>query len=91
MHAKALRFETRIETALEGERFFDLVRWGIEEIMNKFFRCEEDNRVYYKNVKFTSGRDEYYPIPLTQYNLAKGGTQNRIWRFLICIIYNNRS
>jgi len=40
--------------------------------MNKFFRCEEDNRVYYKNVKFTSGRDEYYPIPLTQYNLAKG-------------------
>lgn len=70
---QALRYETRIETALEGERFFDLVRWGIaEETMNKFFRCEEDNRVYYKNVKFTAGRDEYYPIPLTQYNLAKG-------------------
>jgi hypothetical protein len=70
---QALRFETRIETALEGERFFDLVRWGIaEETMNKFFRCEEDNRVYYKNVKFTAGKDEYYPIPLTQYNLTKG-------------------
>ena len=70
---QALRYETRIETALEGERFFDLVRWGIaEETMNNFFRCEEDNRVYYKNVKFTAGRDEYYPIPLTQYNLAKG-------------------
>jgi len=40
--------------------------------MNKFFRCEEDNRVYYKNVKFTAGKDEYYPIPLTQYNLTKG-------------------
>lgn len=70
---QALRFETRIENALEGERFFDLVRWGIaEETMNKFFRIEENKRVYYKNVKFTSGRDEYYPIPLTQYNLAKG-------------------
>ena len=61
---QALRFETRIETALEGERFFDLVRWGIaEETMNKYFRCEENKRVYYKNVKFIAGKDEYYPIP----------------------------
>jgi hypothetical protein len=69
---QALRFETRIEIALEGERFFDLVRWGIAaETMNKYFRCEEDTRLYYKNVNFTAGRDEYYPIPLTQYNLTK--------------------
>jgi hypothetical protein len=68
----ALRFETRIETALEGERFFDLVRWGIaKETMNNYFRSEEDTRLYYKNVNFTAGKDEYYPIPLTQYNLTK--------------------
>lgn len=57
--------------------------------MNKFFRCNKDNRVYYKNVKFTSGRDEYYPIPLTQYNLAKECMFKNPGQegFLICIIY----
>lgn len=70
---KALRFETRLELALEGERFFDLVRWGIAgETMNRFFAVEKEKRIYYNNVKFVVGKDEYYPIPLTQYNLSKG-------------------
>lgn len=70
---KALRFETRLETALEGERFFDLVRWGVaDEVMNRYFEIEKEKRVYYKDVRFTAGRDEYLPIPLTQYNLSKG-------------------
>ena len=70
---KALRFETRLETALEGERFFDLVRWGIAaETMNRYFEVEKDKRVYYQGVKFTPGRDEYFPVPLTQYNLTRG-------------------
>ena len=75
---KALRHETRIECALEGERMFDLVRWGIAaETMNKYFEVEQSKRVYYKGVKFVAGRDEYLPIPLTQYNLSKGAyTQN---------------
>ena len=70
---KALQFETRIEEALEGERFFDLVRWGIaEETMNKFFSLEKSHIPFYANVHFTKGKDEYYPIPLTQYNLTGG-------------------
>lgn len=70
---KALRHETRIECALEGERFFDLVRWGIAaETMNKYFEIEKTKRVYYQNSSFKAGRDEYLPIPLTQYNLSKG-------------------
>ena len=75
---KALRYETRIECALEGERMFDLVRWGIAgETMNRFFSVEKSKRVYYANSKFVEGRDEYLPIPLTQYNLSKGAyTQN---------------
>ncbi|MBS7290267.1 MAG: hypothetical protein KIG56_06795 [Bacteroidales bacterium] len=36
-----------------------------------------EKKVYYKAVKFVAGRDEYLPIPLTQYNLSKGAyTQN---------------
>lgn len=75
---KALRFETRLETAMEGERFFDLVRWGIAaETMNAYFAHERATRVYYVNSKFTAGRDEYFPISNTQYNLSNGAyTQN---------------
>lgn len=75
---KALRMETRIELALEGERFFDLVRWGIaDQVMNDFFQREGNiaslpNLKFYLNAKFVKGRDEYYPVPLTQYNLVKG-------------------
>lgn len=70
---RALRWEYRLETALEGERFFDLVRWGIAaEVMNKYINVEKDNRIYYANARFTAGRDEYYPIPVNQYSFSKG-------------------
>lgn len=74
---KALRTEMRLEKALEGERWFDLVRWGIaEETMNKYFSVEKDNRVYYDGVNFNPG-GEYYPIPVAQYNFSLGRyTQN---------------
>ena len=43
---QALRTEMRLEKAMEGERFFDLVRWGIaKETMNNFFAAEKDNRI----------------------------------------------
>ena len=71
---KAVRFETRLELALEGERFFDLVRWGVmADVMNRFVAVEKGKRVYYEGVSFQAGRDEYFPIPVTQYNLT-GGT-----------------
>lgn len=75
---KALRFEMRLETAMEGERFFNLVRWGIAEtVMNGYFAHERSSRAYYVNSKFTKGKDEYLPISITQYNLSNGAyTQN---------------
>lgn len=70
---EAVRFETRLEMAMEGDRFFDLVRWGIaEKTMNAFIDKEQDNRVYYRGAHFTSGKDEYLPIPLPQYNFSEG-------------------
>jgi hypothetical protein len=75
---KALRTEMRLETAFEGERYFDLVRWGIAaDVMTKYINCEKDNRVYYQNANFTAEKDEYYPIPTNQYNFSGGlYTQN---------------
>lgn len=75
---QALRFETRLETAMEGERFFDLVRWGIAaETMNAYYSREKSLRSYYNNAQFTAGKNEYLPISVTQYNLSNGAyTQN---------------
>lgn len=69
---QALRTEMRLEKAMEGERFFDLVRWGIaKETMNRFFAAEKDNRVYYQNATFETG-EEYFPVPVAQYNFSGG-------------------
>lgn len=74
---QALRTETRLEKAMEGERFFDLVRWGVaKEVMTKYIEAEKDNRNYYQNTTFKDGR-EYFAIPVAQYNFSYGlYTQN---------------
>ncbi|QEK53115.1 RagB/SusD family nutrient uptake outer membrane protein [Pedobacter aquae] len=69
---KALRFERRLEMALEGGRFFDLIRWGVaEQEMNAFFQKEKVNRSIYQSAQFTKGRDEYLPIPQNQIFFSK--------------------
>jgi starch-binding outer membrane protein, SusD/RagB family len=70
---QALRTERRLEFALEGNRFFDLVRWGIAATyLNAYFASESTIRPHLKNAHFTAGRDEYLPIPLNQINYSKG-------------------
>jgi len=70
---QALRWERRLELAMEGFRFFDLVRWGIAaEYLNTYFAVEKTKREYLKVGHFTKNRDEYLPIPLNQVNFSKG-------------------
>ncbi|MFD1769188.1 RagB/SusD family nutrient uptake outer membrane protein [Sphingobacterium suaedae] len=69
---KALRWERRLEMALEGYRFFDLVRWGIAaETVNEYFAVEKTRRQYLNDAKFTKNRDEYFPIPKSQIDFSK--------------------
>ena len=69
---QALRTEMRLEKAMEGERFFDLVRWGIaKETMNNFFAAEKSKRIYYRDASFETG-EEYFPVPVAQYNFSGG-------------------
>jgi hypothetical protein len=69
---KALRFERKLELAMDGERFFDLVRWGAagDVLNNEFFPYEKTVRNYYSNTQFTAGKDEYLPIPQNQIDFS---------------------
>ncbi len=56
----AIRHERRIELAMEHDRFFDLVRWGIaEQVLHAAGKTN-----------FRAGRDELLPIPQTQIDLS---------------------
>lgn len=70
---EALRWERRLEFAMEGIRFFDLTRWGIAaETLNNFFEVEKERVGHLSDAHFTKNRDEYLPIPNQQINLSNG-------------------
>jgi len=63
----AIRHERRVELAMEHDRFFDLVRWGIAG----------DRLQAVGKTSFNESRDVLLPIPQTQIDLSKGVlTQN---------------
>ena len=62
---KAVRFETRLEFALEGHRFFDLQRWGIAaQTLNAYIASESQQRTYLSGKSFVAGKNEFFPIPI---------------------------
>jgi hypothetical protein len=72
----AIRFERRLELAMEGHRFFDLVRWGIAEtVINRYIDREKAQRPLKVDAHFTGGKNEYFPIPQGEIdNLNSDGT-----------------
>lgn len=70
---QALRWERRLEFAMEGSRFFDLVRWGIaDQVINSFFKTESSRRPFLRSGNFTKSKNEYIPIPQQQINFVNG-------------------
>jgi starch-binding outer membrane protein, SusD/RagB family len=75
---KAVRFERKIELAMEGHRFFDLQRYDdaskgyMADVLNAYVTHENNSFDYLilKNAKFTKGKNEIYPIPQSQIDLS---------------------
>jgi hypothetical protein len=74
---KAVRFERRLELAMEGQRFFDLVRWGIAAtVINAYITREQVWRPLKIGAVFKAGVHEIMPIPQDEIdNLKADGTE----------------
>jgi starch-binding outer membrane protein, SusD/RagB family len=70
---EALRWERRLEFAMEGVRFFDLVRWGIaEDVLNNYMDIESERFSYLGVGTFIPNQSEYLPIPEQQIDFSRG-------------------
>lgn len=73
---KAIRTEQRLEMAMEGFRFFDLVRWGISQTtITAFIEQDKAFRSLLGGTKpavFVSPKNDYWPLPQTQVDLQPG-------------------
>lgn len=69
---KAVRMERRLELAMEGNRWFDLVRWGtVVPTVNNYMQFEKQYQSYYDGASISE--DEIYlPTPYEEVNNSQG-------------------
>ncbi len=76
----AVRYERRLELAMEGQRFFDLRRWGGADTVIANYVAVEKNRIPYLALAnaFTLPKFALYPIPSVQIELSRVQGQDRL-------------
>lgn len=69
---KAVRMERRLELAMEGNRWFDLLRWNTAvSTVNAYMQSEQRYHTYYAGYSITE--DElYFPVPYEEVNNSNG-------------------
>jgi starch-binding outer membrane protein, SusD/RagB family len=70
---QAVRWERRLELAMEGGRFFDLRRWNDLQTLVNFLNVEKTRRtqLYAATSQPTATKLKYFPIPSIEIDLSK--------------------
>lgn len=75
---KAVRMERRLELAMEGHRFYDLVRWGIaKEVLESYSTFEGKFLPFFNGLKYKPHND-YFPVPQTEIDRSSGALKQNI-------------
>src|ERR1044072_7771225 len=78
---RAVQIERRLELGMEGQRFFDLRRYGqaiATATINDYLTVEKTRRPYKTAQLPFAVRNMYYPIPPIEIDLSKVGGQERL-------------
>jgi len=74
-----VQWERRLELAMEGQRLYDLRRWGAADtVINNYIAVEKLRRAYKLSTAIFGARHYLFPLPAIQIQLSKVGTQNTL-------------
>ncbi len=75
----AVRYERRLELAMEGHRLFDLRRWNIHApVLNEYVAVEQTRRSHLRAAAAVTERHRLFPIPNRQIELSQVGGESRL-------------
>lgn len=75
---KAIQMERRLELAMEGHRYYDLVRWGnAKEVIESYSKFEGKYLKFYNDIT-VKPHSVYFPIPQTEIDRSSNALKQNL-------------